>query len=98
MNAFWSVTLYQVEPDGKLYLVNNPIRRYTIGDRTPGLVTADGGDVDIWIQRNPPSQPAQRLNWLPAPESDFRLVLRAYEPGAALRDGRVRLPAVQRLE
>ncbi len=98
MNAFWSVTLYQVEPDGKLYLVNNPIRRHTIGDRTHGLTIGDAGEVDIWIQRDPPSQSAQLTNWLPAPDGDFRLVLRAYEPGAALRDGRVRLPAVRRLE
>ncbi|MCY1346600.1 hypothetical protein D9M69_326890 [compost metagenome] len=98
VHAFWSLTMYQVEPDGKLYFATNPIRRYTIGDRTHGLVIGERGQVDIWIQHDPPSQPAQRPNWLPAPEGDFRLVLRAYEPSAALRDGCVRLPAVRRLE
>ncbi len=98
VNAFWSLTMYQVEPDGKLYFTTNPIRRYAIGDRIPGLVIGDEGTLEIWIQHDPPSQPAQRSNWLPAPEGDFRLVLRAYEPSAALRDGSVRLPAVLCLE
>ena len=38
VDAFWSLTMYDT-PD--FYLVDNPIDRYSIGDRTPGLVTAD---------------------------------------------------------
>ena len=34
VGAFWSVTMYDV-PD--FFLVENPIKRYSIGDRTPGL-------------------------------------------------------------
>jgi hypothetical protein len=32
-NAFWSLTMY----DAHRYLVENPIHRYAIRDRTPGL-------------------------------------------------------------
>ena len=35
VGAFWSVTMYDM-PD--FYLVDNPIDRYSIGDRTPGMV------------------------------------------------------------
>ena len=34
MGAFWSITMYDLRD---FYLVANPIGRYSIGDRTPGL-------------------------------------------------------------
>ena len=37
VDAFWSITMYDL-PD--FYLVANPIDRYSIGDRTPGLRAA----------------------------------------------------------
>ena len=47
VGAFWSVTMYDT-PD--FFLVANPIRRYSIGDRTPGLHTADDGSLTIFMQ------------------------------------------------
>ena len=38
VDAFWSVTMYDLP---EFYLVANPIDRYSIGDRTPGLVYAE---------------------------------------------------------
>ena len=35
-------------------------------------------------------------NWLPAPEGNFRPVLRAYQPGPAILDGTYRFPKVMR--
>ena len=32
--AFWSLTMYEAMPDGRYFLVDNPIQRYAIGDRT----------------------------------------------------------------
>ena len=52
MGALWSVTMYD-NPD--LYLVANPIGRYSIGDRTPGLHTADDGSLTIVMRRDEPS-------------------------------------------
>ena len=98
VNAFWSLSMYEVESDGKLFFTPNPIARYAIGDRTAGLKTGADGAIDIVIQRDAPTDAAQRANWLPAPAGDFALVLRAYEPKAELRDGRVRVPAVERLD
>ena len=34
VDAFWSLTMYNVP---RFLLVANPIDRYSIGDRTPGL-------------------------------------------------------------
>lgn len=46
VSAFWSLTMYSV-PD--FYLVENPIERYSIGDRTPGLVRDEDGALTITI-------------------------------------------------
>ena len=44
VDAFWSLTMYDV-PD--FFLVANPIDRYSIGDRTPGLVRGADGSLTI---------------------------------------------------
>lgn len=98
VNAFWSLSMYEVEADGKLFFTPNAIGRYAIGDRTAGLKSDKDGAIDILIQRDAPADPAQRANWLPAPAGAFSLVLRAYEPKAELRDGRVHVPAVERVD
>ena len=66
------------------HLVANPIGRYSIGDRTPGLRRAADGSLTIVIQHD---QPADTSNWLPAPATPFRPVMRLYQPQAAVLDG-----------
>lgn len=83
--AFWSLTMYQREPDGRLFLIDNPIRRYSIGNRTRGLVKNADGSMDILIQREPPTGPLA-ANWLPAPAGPMVATLRAYLPKPELRD------------
>ena len=95
VGAFWSVTMYDI-PD--FFLVDNAIDRYSIGDRTPGLVHAPDGSLTIAIQRDAPEDPAARANWLPAPDGPFRPILRLYEPGEAVLDGSYALPAITRLD
>ncbi|MGH8787721.1 MAG: DUF1214 domain-containing protein, partial [Cupriavidus necator] len=97
VNAFWSLSMYCREADGRSYFVANPIGRYAIGDRTSGLMVGPGGVIELWLQHDEPADPGQRANWLPAPAGEFRVTLRAYEPRAEFRDGRVRLPAIERL-
>lgn len=64
--AFWSLTMYQVEADGRAFLVENEISRFSIGDRTKGLlVNADGG-FDIVIRSSRPDGDLA-ANWLPSP-------------------------------
>ncbi|MFJ7056465.1 DUF1254 domain-containing protein [Streptomyces griseobrunneus] len=93
VESFWSVTMYNT-PD--YYLVDNPAGRYSIGDRTPGLVHADDGSLTLYLSRERPADPARAANWLPAPAGDFRPLLRLYTPGAAVLDGSYEIPAVER--
>lgn len=52
VDAFWSITMYDL-PD--FYLVANPIDRYSIGDRTPGLRRDRDGSLTIVIQHEQPA-------------------------------------------
>lgn len=91
--AFWSFTMYST-PD--YYLVANPIDRYAIGDRTPGLQHADDGSITIHLQADRPDDD-QVSNWLPTPAGDFRPILRIYEPGPSILDGTYPLPGIRRI-
>ncbi|HVY88575.1 MAG TPA: DUF1254 domain-containing protein [Hyphomonadaceae bacterium] len=91
--AFWSLTMYQVEDDGRFFLTKNPINRFSIGDRTKGLVKNADGSIDILIQRDQPTGD-KAANWLPAPAGAIRLSLRAYLPKKELRDRAWKVPPV----
>jgi hypothetical protein len=80
------------------YLVDNPIDRYSIGDRTPGLHYANDRSLTVAIQRDPPTDPDQRANWLPAPPGDFRPVMRLYQPGQPIFDGTYQLPEIHQVD
>jgi hypothetical protein len=72
VDGFWSLCAYG--PD--MLLVDNPIDRYSIGDRTPGLRRDADGGLTVVVGAEPPADPA---NWLPTPTGPGALVLRAYE-------------------
>jgi hypothetical protein len=95
--AFWSLTMYEVTPEGRAFFTDNPLNRYAIGDRSKGLVYGPDGSLEIHLQHAPPDGDRQ-ANWLPAPDGPMRLVLRAYEPAPALLDGSYKVPAVSRLD
>lgn len=91
VEAFWSVTMY----DKDFYLVPNCIKRYAIADYTPGLEYNDDGSLDIYIQYSPPEN--HKSNWLPAPDDDFNLLLRMYQPSAKVLHGTYEVPGVKRV-
>jgi hypothetical protein len=91
VQGFWSLTMYHWELPHNL--VSNPIDRYVISNRTPGLQLNDDGSFDVYIQHDSPGE-EQQSNWLPAPSGKFFLTLRAYIPGAAILEGRYAPPAV----
>jgi hypothetical protein len=86
-DAFWSLTM----GDAKNRFVANPINRYSVSDRS-GLVPNADGSVDIYIQNTAPA--GHESNWLPAPVGKFILWLRVYVPGAAILDGKYKVPPV----
>ena len=73
-NGFWSLTMY----DKDLFFVPNEINRYAVGSHT-ALTKGNDGAVEIVIQSDAPAADKQS-NWLPAPQGQFKLVLRLYDP------------------
>ena len=92
VDTFWSVTLYR---RADCLLAPNPIGRYSIGDRTRGLVRDADGGLTIAIQAH---DPGPGRNWLPAPADEpFYLTLRLYQPRSAHLEGTFRYPPVARV-
>ena len=85
---FWSMTLYTL-PDRLLYA--NDLKRYSIGDRTKGLVYGKDGSLTLYIGHISPG-PEHEANWLPAPAAPYSLVARVYGPSKAAIDGEWKLP------
>ena len=92
VRAFWSITIYYA----KGFMVPNPINRWAIGDRTPGLVLAPDGSLDILLQPAPPAG-AMAANWLPTPKEAFMLLMRLYHPQAQALNGQWVPPAIERI-
>ena len=73
-------------------MVENPIHRYAIGDRTPGLEVNRNGSLDLYLSHDSPK--GHEANWLPVPAGSFTLILRIYLPARAVVDGTYKAPAV----
>ena len=93
VHGFWSLSMY----NEKRCFVDNPINRYSIGDRTPGLQYTSDGSLTVYIQRDSPGQ-EKESNWLPAPNGLFSLVMRLYWPCQEALDGPYIPPTVVRTE
>ncbi|MEV6164234.1 DUF1254 domain-containing protein [Streptomyces sp. NPDC052052] len=93
VGAFWSMTVHGTRDSRP---TGGAAGRWSIGDRTPGLVYGEDGSLTIHLQRERPDDPAAAANWLPVPEGDFRAVLALHEPGPEILDGTYRIPAVAR--
>ena len=88
---FWSLTLYTL-PDRGLYA--NPQHRYSLGDRSKGLVYGPDGSLTVYLGHQSPGQ-AHEANWIPAPLGPYSLVARVYGPEPALLSGQWKLPPLE---
>jgi hypothetical protein len=90
VKEFWSVSMYGIDHN----FANNPINKYAIGDRSKDLKYNPDGSFDIYIQHQSPGKDKEG-NWLPAPDGEFYLMLRAYNPKQAILDQTWQPPAMQ---
>ena len=93
VNAFWSVTMY----DGATQLlIDNPIDRYLINSpMMPELKKNADGSLTLYIQKEEPTDPVQKANWLPAPNGPIYIVLRMYWPKDSVLNGSWQPPGIQ---
>jgi len=94
VKAFWSITAYGADE----FLIDNPLKRFALGDRDPLVFNADGS-LDLWIQATPPDQKEATANWLPVQMgSAFLLNARLYWPEDTALKGQWKMPVVERLD
>ncbi|MFV1959871.1 MAG: DUF1254 domain-containing protein [Planctomycetota bacterium] len=92
VNAFWSLTAY----NERQAFVDNPLNRYTRGDRD-ALRFNEDGSLDLYLQREDPGGD-ESANWLPTPDGPFTLNLRLYWPKEVVLDGTWTAPPVVRAD
>jgi hypothetical protein len=91
VNAFWSVTLYEL-PSSLLYA--NPLNRYLINSpMIPSLKRDNDGGLTLYVQHDSPGTDHES-NWLPAPAGPFFMAMRLYWPKSAALEGQWKAPAL----
>ncbi len=94
--GFWSLTMY----DHDYYMLAEPPNGRTNVGRVNldanELQFAPDGSLTITLSHTEPHEASAKANWLPAPEGQFALIVRAYVPTQPLLDGKYKLPNVER--
>lgn len=93
--GFWSITMYDAQ---NRFMVKNPINRYSIGDRTTGIQKNSDGSLTIYISNSKPADTKRMANWLPAPEGEFMLQYRLFEPVKEVYSGKVTLSQLYKVK
>ena len=90
---FWSLTMY----DGVSGLMaENELKRYSISDRTKGIVYNKDKSLTLYFGN---AQPAQgKSNWLPAPKGVFDVMIRLYGPKESVLNGTYALPKIEKVK
>jgi hypothetical protein len=95
--GFWSLTMY----DKDYFMLPKPAN----GRTNVGTVSLDAnelkfntdGSLTITMSSDEPADANARANWLPAPDGQFALIIRAYVPTQPVLDGTYKLPNVERV-
>ncbi len=90
---FWSLTMYD---NATQLLVDNPIKRYSIGDRTKSLQPNADGSLTIYLGNAKPK--AGTGNWLPAPNEGFNVMMRIYGPKENVLNGQWTPPPIIKIQ
>jgi hypothetical protein len=94
--GFWSLTMYDKD---YFMLPKSPNGRTNVGTVSLDaneLKFAAEGSLTITMSREEPADADARANWLPAPEGQFALIVRAYVPTQPILEGTYKLPNVER--
>jgi hypothetical protein len=94
VRGFWSLTLYNRHH----FFHPNELDRFSLGTKNKDLDVDADGSLTLTASAAPPERADRRRNWLPAPDGEFSLYLRAYWPEQAITDGAWTPPPVTRVD
>jgi hypothetical protein len=95
--GFWSLTMYDKD---YFMLPDSPNGRTNVGTvnlDAKELDFAADGSLTITMSHEEPTDAVTKTNWLPAPEGQFALIIRAYVPTEPILDGSYKFPDVERI-
>jgi len=92
VKGFWSLTLY----NGAHFFHQNPLGRYSLGTKNKTLKYSPDGSLTLFAGAKSPGKDKES-NWLPAPDAEFSLYLRAYWPDEAVLSGTWQPAVVSRM-
>ncbi|TNV11491.1 DUF1254 domain-containing protein [Buttiauxella sp. B2] len=90
VKGFWSLTLY----NSKHLFSPNELNRYSLGTKNKNLKYNDDGSLTLYVSKTNPGEDKMD-NWLPAPDGDFSLYIRAYWGEKAILDGTWQPPKIE---
>jgi hypothetical protein len=90
--AFWSVTLYDLEG----FQVANALNRFALSSWMPFKYNPDGS-LDLYFQSESPGGDKE-ANWLPAPKGPYNLTMRLYAPKSEALTGKWSPPPVVKVQ
>jgi hypothetical protein len=93
VNGFWSLTIYNEHH----IFSPNELNRYSLGTKNADLKKNEDGSLTILVSAIVPGED-NLDNWLPAPEGNFSLYIRAYWGKEAILDGSWIPPVIERVE
>ncbi|MDV7145946.1 DUF1254 domain-containing protein [Tropicimonas sp. TH_r6] len=89
VQGFWSMTLYNKEH----FFNPNDLNRYSLGTKNKSLQYGDDGSLTLYVSNASPGE-ALETNWIPAPEEEFSLYIRAYWGEEGITGGEWQPPAI----
>jgi hypothetical protein len=92
VNGFWSLTLYN---DKHLFHPNDR-NRYSLGTKNKNLKRNADGSLTLYAGARSPGRDNDS-NWLPAPDGNFSLYIRAYWGKQGILDGSWKPPVVRKV-
>ncbi|WP_250462238.1 DUF1254 domain-containing protein [Microbulbifer litoralis] len=90
VDGFWSLTLYNEQH----FFHPNELNRYSLGTKNKTLIKNDDGSLTLYVQAESPGG-KREANWLPAPQGNFSLYIRAYWPKEAITSGNWTPPEIE---
>jgi hypothetical protein len=82
VKGFWSLTMYD---DAKFFFAN-PLNHFSLGTKNKSLQYGADGSLTLYLGGKSPGKDKE-TNWLPAPNTDFSMILRNYWPEKSVIDG-----------
>ena len=94
VKAFWSLSVYKPDPDGRLFFFKVPIDRHSINSGSSDLVKRADGSIVLHLSRNRPE--AKDVVWVPTPDGPFEAIFRTYRPEEPVIGGSWTVPPLEK--